>query len=121
MRRLLEAGLQELIEAEVAARIGAGRYERTEERVTHRYGTPAKHLATPAGTVELAIPKLREGSFFPSLLGAAPQDRSGAVGGDRPGLDPRGGDPAGRPAGQGARQRGGDLPLPGVTDLCRDR
>jgi len=68
MRRLLEAGLQELIEAEVAARIGAGRYERSADRVTHRNGTRAKQLATPAGQVELAIPKLREGSFFPSLL-----------------------------------------------------
>ena len=68
MRRLLEAGLQELIEAEVSARIGAGRYERSEERVTHRNGVRAKQLATPAGQVELAIPKLREGSFFPRLL-----------------------------------------------------
>ncbi len=68
MRRLLQAGLQELIEAEVAARIGAGRYERSEQRSTHRNGVRAKQLATPAGQVELAIPKLREGSFFPSLL-----------------------------------------------------
>jgi transposase-like protein len=68
MRRLLQAALQELIEAEAAIKIGAGRYERTEERVTHRNGTRAKELATPAGRVELAIPKLREGSFFPSLL-----------------------------------------------------
>ena len=68
MRRLLQAGLQELIEAEVAARIGASRYERSEQRSTHRNGVRAKQLATPAGQVELAIPKLREGSFFPSLL-----------------------------------------------------
>lgn len=68
MRRLLEAGLQELIEAQVAVRIGAGRYERSADRVTHRNGTRAKQLATPAGQVELAIPKLREGSFFPCLL-----------------------------------------------------
>jgi len=68
MRRLLQAALQELIDAEATARIGARRYERTAERVTHRNGTRGKQLATPAGTVELAIPKLREGSFFPSLL-----------------------------------------------------
>ena len=54
MRRLLQAGLQELIEAEVAARIGAGRYERSEQRSTHRNGVRAKQLATPAGQVELA-------------------------------------------------------------------
>lgn len=67
-RRLLEAAMQELIEAEVTARIGAGRYERHPERVTRRNGTREKKLATPSGTLELQIPKLREGSFFPSLL-----------------------------------------------------
>ena len=60
--------MQELIEAEVSARIGAGRYERTPERVTRRNGFREKKLATPSGTLELQIPKLREGSFFPSLL-----------------------------------------------------
>ncbi len=68
MRRLLAAALQDLVDAEATARIGAGRYERSTERVTHRNGTRAKQLATPAGQVELAIPKLREGTFFPSLL-----------------------------------------------------
>lgn len=68
MRRLLTAALQDLVDAEATARIGAGRYERSSERTTHRNGTRAKQLATPAGTVELAIPKLREGAFFPSLL-----------------------------------------------------
>lgn len=67
-RRLLEAAMQELIEAEVTARIGAGRYERNPERVTRRNGTREKKLATGSGTLELQIPKLREGSFFPSLL-----------------------------------------------------
>ena len=68
MRRLLQAALQDLVDAEATARIGAGRYERHPDRVTHRNGTRAKQLATPSGTVELAIPKLREGAFFPSLL-----------------------------------------------------
>lgn len=67
-RRLLEAAMQELIEAEVTARVGAGRYERSAERVTRRNGSRPKQLATPSGTLELQIPKLREGSFFPSLL-----------------------------------------------------
>lgn len=68
MRGLLRAALQDLIDAEATARIGAGRYERTSERRTHRNGTRGKQLATPTGTLELTIPKLREGSFFPSLL-----------------------------------------------------
>lgn len=67
-RRLLQAGLQDLIDAEATASVGADRYERSEQRVTHRNGTRAKTLAAPAGQLELAIPKLREGSFFPSLL-----------------------------------------------------
>ena len=81
-RRLLQAGLQDLINAEATARIGTDRYERTNQRTTRRSGnntreevlaTPAGQLeeevlATPAGQLELAIPELREGSFFPSLL-----------------------------------------------------
>lgn len=67
-RRMLQAGLQDLIEAEASVKIGAGRYERTPQRTTRRNGTRPKTLATPAGEVDLAIPKLREGSFFPSLL-----------------------------------------------------
>ena len=68
MLRLLEAALQDLIEAEVSAKIGAGRYERSPERTTRRNGSRVKQLDTRAGSVELSIPKLREGSFFPSLL-----------------------------------------------------
>jgi len=67
-RRLLQAGLQDLIDAEATAKIGAGPHERTPDRVTHRNGTRPKTLATPAGEVDLQIPKLRQGSFFPALL-----------------------------------------------------
>ena len=48
--------------------IGAQRYERTPERTNRRNGKRLKTVATTAGEVELAIPKLRTGSFFPSLL-----------------------------------------------------
>ena len=67
-RRLLEAGLQDLIEAEATTKIGAGRYERSGSRLTRRNGSRDKTVSTPAGDVVVAIPKLREGSFFPSLL-----------------------------------------------------
>jgi len=67
-RRMLQAGLQDLVDAEATVKIGAARYERTPERTTRRNGTRSKVLATPAGEVDLQIPKLREGSFFPSLL-----------------------------------------------------
>ena len=67
-RRLLQAGLQDLVDAEAAAVIGAQRYERTPHRTNRRNGKRLKTVATTAGEVELAIPKLRTGSFFPSLL-----------------------------------------------------
>src|SRR5690606_11676168 len=60
--------LQELIEVEAAEVIGAARYERTEQRVNERNGHRPRLLATQAGDIELGIPKLRRGSFFPSIL-----------------------------------------------------
>jgi putative transposase len=68
VREALALMLQALIEAEAAEVIGAGRYERTNTRTAHRNGTRARLLSTKAGDVELKIPKLREGSFFPALL-----------------------------------------------------
>ena len=60
--------LQELIEAEATEAVGAARYERTDSRVNDRNGHRARLLATQAGDVELRIPKLRKGSFMPSVL-----------------------------------------------------
>ena len=68
MREAMTLVLQELIEAEAAQAIGAGRYERTDERITHRNGSRTRLLSTKAGDVELHIPKFREGSFLPVLL-----------------------------------------------------
>jgi putative transposase len=59
---------QALIDAELTSVIGAGPWERTEERTTQRNGSRARTLTTTAGDLELRIPKLRTGSFFPSLL-----------------------------------------------------
>ncbi len=59
---------QELIEVELTAQIGADRYERTSTRSNERNGHRSRVLSTKAGDVELAIPKLRKGSFFPSIL-----------------------------------------------------
>lgn len=68
MREAMALVLQELIEAEATQAIGAGRYERTDERTTHRNGSRTRVLSTKAGDVELHIPKFREGSFLPVLL-----------------------------------------------------
>jgi putative transposase len=68
IRRGVELVLQALIEAEATEHIGAGRYERTETRTTRRNGHRDRLLTTKAGDVALRIPKLRQGSFFPSIL-----------------------------------------------------
>jgi putative transposase len=59
---------QALIEAELTAVIGAAPHERTDARTAQRNGSRPRTLSTTAGDLELRIPKLRAGSFFPSLL-----------------------------------------------------
>ena len=59
---------QALIEAELTSVIGAEPHERTDARTAQRNGHRARTLSTTAGDLELRIPKLRTGSFFPSLL-----------------------------------------------------
>jgi putative transposase len=68
MRDAMTLVLQQLIELEADQAIGAARYERTDARTTHRNGSRSRLLSTKAGDVELRIPKLRTGSFFPALL-----------------------------------------------------
>src|SRR5688572_21488188 len=68
LRDILATALQELIEAELTATIGAAPGERSPERVAQRNGHRPKLLSTPGGDLEVGIPKLRKGSFFPELL-----------------------------------------------------
>jgi putative transposase len=68
IRESVRTVYQELIETELTSAIGAGLYERTEDRTNERNGHRPRLLATKAGDVELAIPKLRKGSFLPSIL-----------------------------------------------------
>ena len=58
----------EVMEAEVSGQIGAGLGEVSSERVTQRNGYRERAWATRAGELELRIPKLRQGSYFPSFL-----------------------------------------------------
>lgn len=73
MQRMLAMMLQELIDAEATAVIGAGVHERSSARVTQRNGTRGKVVTTGVGDVKVKIPKTRTGSFFPALL--APRRR----------------------------------------------
>jgi putative transposase len=68
IRESVRTVLQELIEAEAAEVIGAARYERTDSRVNERNGSRPRTLSTKAGDIDLRIPKLRKGSFFPLIL-----------------------------------------------------
>lgn len=68
LRELGQLALQRLMEAEAEARCGAGRHERSDGRVNQRNGYRDRTLETRLGTLELKIPKLRSGSYFPSFL-----------------------------------------------------
>jgi putative transposase len=59
---------QALMEAEVSAQIGALPYERSSERSAYRNGYRTRTWDTRVGTIELKIPKVSSGSYFPSLL-----------------------------------------------------
>jgi putative transposase len=74
IRESVRAVAQELMEAEVSELIGAERGERTQDRATHRNGYRSRRWDTRAGEIELQIPKLRQGSYFPSFL--QPRKRS---------------------------------------------
>ena len=65
---LARHGLQQLIELEVAAVLGADRHERSEDRLGYRNGYRPRSLTTQVGDIDLLIPKLRAGSFLPSIL-----------------------------------------------------
>jgi len=68
LRAVVRETVQTLMEAESSALIGAGRYERSEDRTTQRNGYRSRPWDTRVGSIALAIPKLRTGSYFPSWL-----------------------------------------------------
>jgi putative transposase len=68
LRAVAEAVLQLLMEADVEGLIGAGRHERSAERLNWRNGYRERTLDTRLGALQLRIPKLRQGSYFPPFL-----------------------------------------------------
>jgi putative transposase len=68
LRSVAEAVLQLLMEADVEGLIGAGRHERSPERLNYRNGFRDRTLDTRLGSLQLRIPKLRQGSYFPPFL-----------------------------------------------------
>jgi len=59
---------QALMEMELEQHLGAERHERTPERTGYRNGTRERTWDTRVGTIELQVPRVRDGTFFPSLL-----------------------------------------------------
>ncbi len=68
LRSLLKSFVETLMAAEADAVCGAGYRERSQERVNSRNGYRGREWDTRTGTIELAIPKLRSGSYFPDWL-----------------------------------------------------
>jgi putative transposase len=68
LRGMVKSFAEALMGAEADAICGAGYGERSDERVNKRDGYRGREWDTRAGTIELAIPKLRQGSYFPDWL-----------------------------------------------------
>ena len=68
LRSVAEAVLQLLMEADAEGLVGAGRHERTAERLNYRNGYRERALDTRLGSLQLRIPKLRQGSYYPPFL-----------------------------------------------------
>jgi transposase-like protein len=68
LRELVTVIVHEVMEAEVSAIAGASYGERKAERNTHRNGYRDRQWTTRVGDIDLHIPKLREGSYFPTFL-----------------------------------------------------
>lgn len=68
LKQIVQKTLQQILDAEVSAHIGAAPCERSENRKGHRNGYKSRMLKTRVGTLELLVPKDREGTFSSQLF-----------------------------------------------------
>jgi putative transposase len=95
LRAVAEAVLQLLMESDVEGVIGAGRYERSGERITWRNGYRERTLDTRLGALQLPHPEAAARQLLSAVLGSAQGLREGIDRGHPGGLDRRRVDPAG--------------------------
>ena len=128
LREMIREFAQRMMDADVEVRCNAGYGEVTTDRVNSRNGYRRREWDTRAGTIELGIPKLRHGSYFPSFLehrrraeralasvvATLPAGRVDPAGGEARRLPRRGGpvQVAGVRDGRGAGRAGGGVPEP---------
>ena len=87
LRAVAEAVLQILMETDVEGLIGAGRHERSADRLNYRNGYRERTLDSRLGQLQLRVPKLRQGSYFPPFL--EPRKMSADSDRSRPGFPRR--------------------------------
>jgi putative transposase len=80
LRESVALVVREVMELEACERAGAERYERSAERSTYRNGYRQREWDTRVGTIELAIPKLRQGTYLPSFLNARKRSEQALLG-----------------------------------------
>jgi putative transposase len=68
LREGVQVFAQALLELEVRQHVGADRHERTPERTGQRNGYRERTWDTRVGTIDLSVPRVRDGSFYPSML-----------------------------------------------------
>ena len=96
LREMIQFVAQRMMEMDTESLCAAAYAERSPERANSRNGYRERLWETRAGSVDLKIPKLRKGSYFPGFPGATPHGREGArrrhPGSVHPGgIDPLGG------------------------------
>ncbi len=75
MRSLLQTMINALLSADADAVVGAEWGQRASDRLTQRNGYRHRDLDTRVGTIDVAIPKLRQGTYFPEWAARASQTR----------------------------------------------
>ena len=68
LAKLLEAVLNQILDAQASEQVGAGRYERSEERVAYRNGYRPRQLYTRVGPLTLRVPQMRDGQFSTEIF-----------------------------------------------------